>query len=32
MSDEQKMADVETLARMAARLAGCTPDKHIRLE
>jgi len=32
MSDEQKMADVETLARMAARLAGCNPDKHIRLE
>jgi hypothetical protein len=32
MPDEpQKTADIETLARMAARLAGRDPDEHFRL-
>lgn len=26
-----KRADIEVLARMAARLAGCDPDKPVRL-
>jgi hypothetical protein len=32
MSDEQKLADIETLAKMAARLAGRDPDQHLKLE
>lgn len=32
MSDREKMADIETLAKMAARLAGRDPDEHVRLE
>jgi len=32
MSDRQKMADIETLARMAARLAGRNPDEHLKIE
>jgi hypothetical protein len=32
MDDQQKLADIETLARMAARLAGRNPDEHVRLE
>jgi len=31
MSDEQRTADIETLARMAARLAGRNPDEHVSL-
>ena len=31
MSHEQKIADLETLARMAARLAGRDPDEHIEV-
>ena len=31
MSDEQKRADLEALARMAARLAGRDPDEHVRM-
>ena len=29
--DLQKPADLETLARMAARLAGRDPDEHVRV-
>ena len=32
MSDEQRLADIETLAKMAARLAGRDPNKHLKLE
>jgi hypothetical protein len=32
MDDQQKLADIETLARMAARLAGRNPDELVRLE
>jgi hypothetical protein len=32
MSDEQRAADIETLARMAARLAGRDPDQYLRLK
>ena len=32
MSDEQRLADIETLARMAARLAGRDPNEYIRLQ
>jgi hypothetical protein len=32
MSDQQRMADIEVLARMAARLAGRDPDEHLRIE
>ena len=31
MVDLQKPADLETLARMAARLAGRDPDEHARV-
>ena len=31
MTGEQKSADLETLARMAARLAGRDPDEHVRM-
>jgi hypothetical protein len=31
MSDQQKMSDIETLARMAARLAGRNPDEHFKM-
>jgi hypothetical protein len=32
MTDPQRLADIETLARMAARLSGRDPDQHVRLE
>ena len=32
MSETQRLADVETLARMAARLAGRDPDEHVSIE
>jgi len=32
MSDPQRIADIETLARMAARLAGRNPDEHLKIE
>jgi len=32
MSDTQKFADVETLARMAARLAGRNPDERVTMK
>ena len=32
MSDPQTAADIETLARMAARLAGRDPDEHLIIE
>jgi hypothetical protein len=32
MNDAHRIADVESLARLAARLAGCDPDKHVRLK
>jgi hypothetical protein len=32
MSDAQKSADLETLARMAARLAGRDPDEHVQVK
>jgi len=31
MSDQQRPADIETLARMAARLAGRDPDEHLKI-
>ena len=31
MYDGEKSADIETLARMAARLAGRDPDEHIEV-
>ena len=31
MSDDQRAADIETLARMATRLAGRDPDQYLRL-
>ena len=31
MGQEQKIADLETLARMAARLAGRNPDEHVEV-
>jgi hypothetical protein len=31
MDDQEKLADIETLARMAARLAGRDPDEHVKL-
>ena len=30
-SHDQRMADIEVLARMAARLAGRDPDEHVVL-
>lgn len=32
MSETQKLADVEALARMAARLAGRNPDEHVSIK
>ena len=32
MSDAQKFADIEALARMAARLAGRDPDEHVQVK
>ena len=32
MSEEQRLADIETLAKMAARHAGRDPDEHLRLQ
>ena len=32
MSETQKLADVEALARMAARLAGRSPDEHVSIK
>jgi hypothetical protein len=29
--NDQKTADLETLARMAARLAGRDPDEHVEI-
>jgi hypothetical protein len=31
MSDKRTMADIEVLARMAARLAGRNPDEHLTM-
>ena len=31
MYDAQKTSDIETLARMAARLAGRDPDVHVEI-
>ena len=31
-SDQQRIADIEVLARMAARLAGRDPDEHLKIE
>ena len=31
MSDDHKSADIETLARMTARLAGRDPDEHVEV-
>jgi hypothetical protein len=32
MDHQQRSANIETLARMAARLAGRDPEEHIKLE
>jgi len=32
MNDPHTGADIETLARMAARLAGRNPDEHVKIE
>jgi hypothetical protein len=32
MDNQERLADIETLARMAARLAGRDPDVHVKLE
>jgi hypothetical protein len=32
MSEGQRQADIETLARIAARLAGRDPDEHVRVK
>ena len=32
MSDDQRLVDIETLARMAARLAGRDPDEQVLLK
>jgi hypothetical protein len=32
MTDVQRSSDLEVLARMAARIAGCDPDKHARVK
>jgi hypothetical protein len=29
---QQRLADIEALARIAARLAGRNPDEHVRME
>lgn len=31
VNDEQKIADIEMLARMATRLAGRDPDEHVEI-
>jgi hypothetical protein len=31
LDDVQRSADIETLAKMAARLAGRDPDEHLRM-
>jgi hypothetical protein len=31
VDDDQKLIDIETLARMAARLAGRDPDQHVEV-
>jgi len=31
MADQRKADDIETLARMAARLAGRDPDEHLKM-
>jgi hypothetical protein len=31
VTDDQRLADIETLARIAARLAGRDPDEHVRV-
>lgn len=31
MTDAERMADIEVLARMAARLGGRDPDEHVRI-
>jgi hypothetical protein len=32
MGEQQRLADIEILARMAARLAGRDPNEYIKLE
>lgn len=32
VTEAQTQADIETLARMAARLAGRDPDEHVRIK
>ena len=32
MGQEERLADIETLARMAARLAGRDPDEHVKCQ
>jgi hypothetical protein len=32
MDNQERLADIETLARIAARLAGRDPDEHVKLE
>jgi hypothetical protein len=32
MDDHQRSADIEALARIAARLAGRNPEQHVRLK
>ncbi len=32
LSDSAGSADIETLARLAARLAGRDPDQHVRMK
>jgi hypothetical protein len=32
MNDAQNSADIETLARIAARLAGRDPDRHLTIK
>jgi hypothetical protein len=31
MSEMQRLADIENLARMAARMAGRDPDEHVNI-
>ena len=32
IDEQQILADIEVLARMAARIAGRDPDEHVKLE
>ena len=32
VTDAERNADIETLARIAARLAGRDPDEHVRIK